>query len=79
MAWSIVNKSVVDDKTRLQALALINDCNKYKMDLTTNGVVVTDAIKYVQGKMDHLNAWKTFTVTFWEKKIFKTLNFSRAH
>jgi hypothetical protein len=43
MAWSIVNKSVVDDKTRLQALALINDCNKYKMDLTTNGVVITDA------------------------------------
>ena len=55
MAWSIVNKSVVDDKTRLQALALINDCNKYKMDLTTNGVVITDAIKYVKGKMDHLN------------------------
>jgi hypothetical protein len=56
MAWSIVNKSAgVDDKTRLQALALINDCNKYKMDLTTNGVVITDAIKYVQGQMDHLN------------------------
>jgi hypothetical protein len=33
---------------RLQALALINDCNKYKMDLTTNGVVITDAIKFVQ-------------------------------
>jgi hypothetical protein len=30
-------------------------CFKYIMDLTTNGVVVTDAIKYVQGKMDHLN------------------------
>jgi hemerythrin-like domain-containing protein len=25
------------------------------MELTTNGVVITDAIKYVQGKMDHLN------------------------
>jgi hypothetical protein len=25
------------------------------MDLTTNGVVITDAIKYVQDKMDHLN------------------------
>ena len=25
------------------------------MDLTTNGVVVSDAIKYVQGQMDHLN------------------------
>jgi hypothetical protein len=55
MAWSIVNKSEVDDKTGLQALALINDCNKYKMDLITNGVVVTDAIKYVQSQMEHLN------------------------
>jgi hypothetical protein len=25
------------------------------MDLTTNGVIVTDAIKYVNSKMDHLN------------------------
>ena len=35
-------------KSNLRALALINDCNKYKMDLTTNGVVITDAIKFVQ-------------------------------
>jgi hypothetical protein len=26
------------------------------MDLTTNGVVITDAIKYVQGQMEYLNA-----------------------
>ena len=25
------------------------------MDLTTGGVIVTDAIKYIQGQMDHLN------------------------
>lgn len=25
------------------------------MELTTNGVVITDAIKYVQGQMDDLN------------------------
>jgi glutamyl/glutaminyl-tRNA synthetase len=62
ICWEIVNKSrnvdnnngngqtmtVIDNKTVLQALALINDCNKYKMDLTTNGVVITDAIKFVQ-------------------------------
>ena len=54
MCWSIISREV-DDKTKLQALALVNDCNKYKMELTTNGVVVTDAIKYVQGQMDHLN------------------------
>jgi hypothetical protein len=44
-----------DDKTRLQAFAQLNEGYKFKMDLTTNGVVITDAIKYVQGKMDHLN------------------------
>jgi hypothetical protein len=64
MSWDIANGSrdngqtitaTIDNKTRLQALALVNDCYKYIMDLTTNGVVVTDAIKYVQGKMDHLS------------------------
>jgi hypothetical protein len=38
----------VDDRTRLQALSLINDYYKYIMDLTTNGVIITDAIKFVQ-------------------------------
>jgi IS30 family transposase len=54
MCWYIVSKTE-DEKTKLQALSLINDCNKYKIDLSTNGVVITDAIKYVNGKMDHLN------------------------
>ena len=44
------------NKTLLQALALINDCNKYKMDLTTNGVVITDAIKFVQTNKEQLTA-----------------------
>ena len=46
--------TVIDNKTVLQALALINDWNKYKMDLTTNGVVITDAIKFVQTNKDKL-------------------------
>jgi hypothetical protein len=68
ICWEIVNKSrnvdndngngqtmtVIDNKTVLQALALINDCNKYKMDLTTNGVVITDAIKFVQTNKERL-------------------------
>ena len=44
--WMIINPK--DSIAVLQALALINDCNKYKMDLTTNGVVITHAIKFVQ-------------------------------
>ena len=69
ICWEIVNKSrnvnndndcsqtvtMIDNKTVLQALALINDCNKYKMDLTTNGVVITDAIKFVQINKESLS------------------------
>ena len=55
MGWDIVHNDFSTAANRLQALALINDSYKYVMDLTTNGVVVTDAIKYVQGQMNHLN------------------------
>jgi hypothetical protein len=54
LTWEIAEKPT-DDKTKLQAFAQLNEGYKFKMDLTTNGVVVTDAIKYVQSKMDHLN------------------------
>jgi hypothetical protein len=39
---------------RLAALSLINDSYKYLMDLTTNGIVVTDAIKFVQTNKEKL-------------------------
>jgi predicted transcriptional regulator len=71
ICWEIVNKArninndnsgqtvtMTDNKTVLQALALINDCNKYKMDLTTNGVVITDAIKFVQTNKEKLMSKK---------------------
>jgi hypothetical protein len=41
--------------TRLQALALINDVNKYRVELATNGVIVNDALRIIQSKMEHLN------------------------
>jgi hemerythrin-like domain-containing protein len=54
-AWQISQSSEVKKEERLAALSLANNCYKFIMDLTTNGVVITDAIKYVQGQMDHLN------------------------
>jgi hypothetical protein len=45
-----------DDRMTLQALSLINDCYKYIMDLTTNGVIITDAIKFVQTNKEKLTA-----------------------
>ena len=50
----IITITTGDDRTRLQALSLINDCYKYIMDLTTNGVVITDAIKFVQTNKEKL-------------------------
>jgi IS30 family transposase len=70
LSWDIANRSkngsndngqtmtITDDKTRLQALSLINDCYKYIMDLTTNGVVITDAIKFVQTNKEKLMSKK---------------------
>jgi hypothetical protein len=39
------------------------------MDLTTNGVVITDAIKFVQGQMDYLNGQ--------EKKLLQNIQLKR--
>jgi hypothetical protein len=37
--------------TKQHALAFINDCSKYKMDLATKGVVITDVIRCLNSKM----------------------------
>jgi hypothetical protein len=47
-----------DPRTKLQAHAIANDCYKYIMDLTTNGVVITDAIKFVQTNKEKLTMSK---------------------
>jgi hypothetical protein len=44
-----------DPKIKLQARAIAVDCYKYIMEMTTGGVIITDAIKYVQGQINHLN------------------------
>ena len=54
MAQFIASKTV-DDKVRIQALALINDCTKSKLDMLTNSVVIADAIKCVTQKQEQIN------------------------
>ena len=44
-----------DDKIKLQAFAQLNKGYSLKIDLTPNGVVVTDAIDCDQSKMDYLS------------------------
>ena len=49
-----IAETTSDPRTKLQARAIANDCYKYIIDLTTNGVVITDAIKFVQTNKEKL-------------------------
>jgi hypothetical protein len=53
ITWGIVSKTP-DERIRLQALALIDQCNSHKMEMVTNGAIVSDALKYVNGKAEKL-------------------------
>lgn len=50
-----IAESPADPRVKLQARAIAVDCYKYIMEMTTGGVIITDAIKYVQAQMNHLN------------------------
>jgi hypothetical protein len=57
LTWEIAEKST-DDKTRLQAFAQLNEGYKFKIELTTNGVVITDAIKLIEVNKEKLMSTK---------------------
>jgi hypothetical protein len=50
-----IAETAADPKTKLQARAIANDCYHHIMDLTTNGAIVTDAIKYVTQKQEQID------------------------
>ena len=50
-----IAESGADPKVKLQVRAIANECYKYIMDLTTNGAIVTDAIKYVNQKQEQID------------------------
>jgi orotate phosphoribosyltransferase-like protein len=72
ITWSIVSKTA-DERVRLQALALIDQCNSHKMDMVTNGAIITDALKYVNGKADKLkNSVSTAALEEEEEEDYQT-------
>lgn len=58
-----IAETSTDPKVKLQARAIANDYYKYIIDLAINGVIITDAIKYIQGQMEHLNGQDKKTTT----------------
>jgi hypothetical protein len=53
-----IAETTSDPRTKLHARAIANDCYRYIMNLTTNGVVITDAIKFVQTNKEKLMSKK---------------------
>jgi hypothetical protein len=49
-----IAETTSDPRTKLQARAVANDCYKYIMDLTTNGLVIIDAVKFIQTNKEKL-------------------------
>jgi hypothetical protein len=47
-AWHIAN-TTPDERIKLQALSLVKDCTTSRLEMITNGIVVSDALKYVNG------------------------------
>jgi hypothetical protein len=58
IVWGMVNGDL-DNKTKLQALALINDCNRYKMELATGTAICNEAIKFVTQKKEQIDNLET--------------------
>ena len=54
-----IAETTSDPRTKLQARAIANDCYRYIMNLTTNGVVITDAIKFVHTNKEKLTTMST--------------------
>jgi IS30 family transposase len=49
-----IANSVTDPRVKLQARAIVNDCYKFILDMSTNAGVVSDALKYVERKTEQL-------------------------
>jgi hypothetical protein len=50
-----IAETASDPRIKLQARAIANESYKIIMDLATNGVIVNDALRFIQSKIEHLN------------------------
>ena len=54
-----IAETVADPKIKLQAHAIVTDIYKHIMDLATNGVIINDALRIIQSKVNMLNGVDT--------------------
>jgi transcriptional regulator len=50
-----IANSVTDPRVKLQARAIVSDCYKFILDMSTNAGIVSDAMKYVIKQTEQVN------------------------
>ena len=50
-----IANTVTDPRVKLQARAIVSDCYKFILDMSTNAGVVSDALKYVTHQKEQVN------------------------
>ena len=50
-AWTIVDNDKTSEREKKEALSLINECNRMKLELLTNVAVVHEVIKFIDAKL----------------------------
>ena len=48
------SKLITDPRIKLQARAIVSDCYKFILDMSTNAGIVSDALKFVTEQKEHL-------------------------
>ena len=52
----VIATTVSDPRVKLQARAIVSDCYKFILDMSTNAGIVSDALKYVTHQKEQVNA-----------------------
>ena len=51
-----IANTVADPRVKLQARAIVSDCYKFILDMSTNAGIVSDALKYVTQQKEQLTS-----------------------
>jgi hypothetical protein len=62
-----IRESVLDLKIKLEAIRIANECYKFTTEISTSGVVISDAIKFVTRQQEQIE--KIETARLLDKRI----------
>jgi len=54
-----IAETTTDAKTKLQARAIVNDCYKFIMEMSTNAGIVSDALKFVNQSKEKIRTMRS--------------------